>query len=74
MIKVIYSKKSGKCDIGRINDEGDIFKEVRKMRYWMPELMIKVIYSKKSGKCDIGRINDKGDIFKEVRKMRYWTY
>ena len=29
MIKVIYSKKSGKCDIGRIND--DIFKEVRKM-------------------------------------------
>ena len=41
MIKVIYSKKSGKCDIGRINDEGDIFKEVRKMRYWMPELMIR---------------------------------
>ena len=41
MIKVIYSKKSGKCDIGfkevrkmRINDKGDIFKEVRKMRYW----------------------------------------
>ena len=36
MIKVIYS--SGKCDIecdiGRINDKGDIFKEVRKMRYW----------------------------------------
>ena len=28
MIKVIYSKKSGKCDIGRINDKGDIFKEV----------------------------------------------
>ena len=50
MIKVIYSKKSGKCDIGcdigRINDKGDIFKEVRKMRYWTP-------------------INDKGDIFKE---------
>ena len=74
MIKVIYSKKTGKCDIGRINDKGDIFKEVRKMRYWTPVLMIKVIYSKKSGKCDIGRINDKGDIFKEVRKMRYWTY
>ena len=35
MIKVKYSKKSGKCDIGRINDKGDIFKEV---------------YSKKSGK------------------------
>ena len=34
MIKVIYSKKSGKCDIGRINDKGDIFKEDRKMRYW----------------------------------------
>ena len=36
MIKVIYSKKSGKCDIWRpeINDKGDIFKEVRKMRYW----------------------------------------
>ena len=66
MIKVIYSKKSGKCDIGRINDKGDIFKEARKMRYWTPVLMIKVIYSKKSGKCDIGRINDKGDIFKEV--------
>ena len=69
-----------------INDKGDIFKEVRKMRYWIKViyskksgkcdivLMIKVIYSKKSGKCDIGRINDKGDIFKEVRKMRYWTY
>ena len=55
-IKVIYSKKSGKCDIGRINDKGDIFKEVRKMRYWTPVLMIKVIYSKKSGKCDIGRL------------------
>ena len=68
MIKVIYSKKSGKCDIGRINDKGDIFKEVRKMRYWTPVLMIKVIYSKKSGKCDMI------DIFKEVRKMRYWTY
>ena len=41
MIKVIYSKKSGKCDIDAcINDKGDIFKEVRKMRYWMPELMI----------------------------------
>ena len=37
-----------------INDKGDIFKEVRKMRYWTPVLMIKVIYSKKSGKCDIG--------------------
>ena len=74
MIKVIYSKKPGKCDSGRINDKGDIFKEVRKMRFWRPELMIKVIYSKRSGKCDIGRINDKGDIFKEVRKMRYWTY
>ena len=36
MIKVIYSKKTGKCDIGRINDKGDIFKEVRKMRYWTP--------------------------------------
>ena len=60
MIK-IYSKKSGKCDIDAcINDKGDIFKEVRKMRYWTPVLMIKVIYSKKSGKCDIGRINDKG--------------
>ena len=59
MIKVIYSKKSGKCDIGRINDKGDIFKEVSKMRYWTPVLMIKVIYSKKSGKCDIGCINDK---------------
>ena len=57
MIKVIYSKKSGKCDIGRINDKGDIFKEVRKMRYWTPVLMIKVIYSKKSGKCEL-RIND----------------
>ena len=68
---MIYSKKTGKY-IGRINDKGDIFKEVRKMRYWTPVLMIKVIYSKKSGKCDIGRINDKGDIFKEVRKMRYW--
>ena len=32
MKKVIYSKKSGKCDIGRINDKGDIFKEARKMR------------------------------------------
>ena len=52
MIKVIYSKKTGKCDIGRINDKGDIFKEVRKMRFWTPELMIKVIYSKRSGKCD----------------------
>ena len=55
MIKVIYSKKSGKCDIGRINDKGDIFKEVRGMRCWIV-LMIKVIYSKKSGKCDIGRL------------------
>ena len=55
MIKVIYSKKSGKCDIGRINDKGDIFKEARKMRYWTV-LMIKVIYSKKPGKCDIGRL------------------
>ena len=27
MIKLIYSKKSGKCDIGRINDKGDIFKK-----------------------------------------------
>ena len=66
MIKVIYSKKSGKCDIGRINDKGDIFKEVSKMRYRTPVLMIKVIYSKKSGKCDIGCINDKADIFKEA--------
>ena len=75
MIKVIYSKKTGKCDIRRVNEKGDIFKEVSKMRYWMPELkVIKVIYSKKSGKCDIGRINDKCDIFKEDRKMRYWTY
>ena len=23
---IIYSKKSGKCDIGRINDKGDIGK------------------------------------------------
>ena len=23
MMKVIYSKKSGKCDSGRINDKGD---------------------------------------------------
>ena len=65
MIKVIYSKKTGKCHIGRINDKGDIFKEVRKMRFWTPELMIKVIYSKWSGECDI---------FKVVRRMRYWTY
>ena len=56
MIKVIYSKKSGKCVVDRINDKGYIFEEVRKMRFWMPELMIKVIYSKKSGKCDIGNI------------------
>ena len=69
MIKVIYSKKSGKCDIGRINDKGDIFKEVRKMRYWTPVLMIKVIYQR-SQENAILRINDK-DIFKEVRKMRY---
>ena len=32
MINVIYSKKTGKCDIGRINDKGDIFKEEWKMR------------------------------------------
>ena len=70
MIKVIYSKKPGKCDIGRINEKGDIFKEVRKMRIMikviyskkpgkcdMDVLMIKVIYSKKSGKCDIGGLN-----------------
>ena len=77
MIKVIYSKKSGKCDIGRINDKGDIFKEASKMRYWTPVLMIKVIYSKKILEENAildACINDKGDIFKEVRKMRYWTY
>ena len=33
---MIYSKKSGKCDIGRINDKGDIFKEVREMRKTAP--------------------------------------
>ena len=71
MIKVIYSKKTGKCDIGRINDKGDIFKEVRKMRYWTPELMINYIKDQENAILDVLMIND---IFKEVRKMRYWTY
>ena len=56
MINVIYSKKRGKCVVDRINDKGDIFKEVRKMRYLTPVLTIKVIYSK-NGKCDIDCLN-----------------
>ena len=70
MIKVIYSKKSGKCDIvtgkcdiGRINDKGDIFKERK--------AILDVLMENAKMRLD-ACINDKGDIFKEVRKMRYW--
>ena len=58
MIKVIYSKKSGKCDIGRINDKVIYSKKSGYIQRSQENaildvLMIKVIYSKKSGKCDI---------------------
>ena len=70
--EVIYSKKSGKCDIGLMikviyskkSGKCDIGRINDKGDIFKEVrkmryyvLMIKVIYSKKSGKCDIGRLN-----------------
>ena len=69
MIKVIYSKKSGKCDIGRELMIKVIYSKKSGKCDIGRLLMIKVIYSKRSGKCDLD-INDKD----KEEKMRYWTY